>query len=97
MLSSSLIVANNNSANGFENRKFPLGSLVFPLSGEMALRIYNMLILLLSLVILLLTEMKSVFSQGTSGLPRRQLSPALGSAWLRSWERFGNIMGIFQA
>lgn len=44
-----LLVANNNSANGFENRKFPSDFVVFPLSGEMVLRIYNTLILLLSL------------------------------------------------
>lgn len=50
MFSSSL-VANNNSANGFENRKFPLDFAIFPLSGEMVLRIYNTLILLLSLAI----------------------------------------------
>lgn len=96
MFSSSLTVANNNSANGFENRKFPLGSVVFPLSGEMVLRIYNTLILLSSLVILLLTEMKSVFSQDTSGLPRRQLGLCLAALLGMLWEHngyFPSLMG----
>lgn len=95
-----LLVADNNSANGFGNRKFPLGLVVCSSlwgNGIKNLQYINSFIVFFFFFpSFLSTEINSGFSQDTPSLPRKLLSPELGSACLGSGERSGNIMGVFK-